>query len=175
MTSSRESDRRLIHDLILGYCRGVDRLDFELVRAAYHPGGIDHHTGFDGTVEEYIPWLQSVLPRLDGTMHVVANHLVEFDGPRAVSETYGFAVHWGSPPDNPAVNFTTGFRYIDSLEYRTDRWGITERHAIREWARSDAGSRVPREAPGPAGSRDGGDPLYAHLARLRRGAGPGGT
>jgi hypothetical protein len=172
VTSSRESDRRLIHDLILGYCRGVDRLDFELVRSAYHPGGIDHHTGFDGTVEEYIPWLQSVLPRLDGTMHVVANHLVEFDGPRAVSETYGFAVHWGSPPDNPAVNFTSGFRYIDSLEYRADRWGITERHAVREWTRSDAGSRVAREAPGPAGSRDGGDPLYAHLARLRRSAGP---
>jgi hypothetical protein len=168
---SRETDRQRIRDLILGYCRGVDRLDFDLVRAAYHPGGVDHHTGFDGPIEEYIPWVESMLRRFEGTMHVVANHLVEFAGPRAVSETYGFAGHWGNPEDDPAINFTSGFRYVDLLELRAGRWGIVERHAVREWTHSDAQLRIPKGAPGPAGSRDRGDPVFVQLARLHA-AGP---
>ena len=36
MTETRAADRQQIRDLILGYCRGVDRLDLDLVRAAYH-------------------------------------------------------------------------------------------------------------------------------------------
>jgi SnoaL-like domain len=168
MTEIRAADRQQIRDLILGYCRGVDRLDLDLVRAAYHPGGIDHHTGFDGPVEEYIPWLARVLPRLDGTMHLVANHLVEFSGPRAVSETYGLAVHWGSPADDPALNFTSGFRYVDRLECREGRWGIVERHAVREFTHSDAQRRV--AVPAVRGSRTPDDPVFVQLARLRAGS-----
>jgi hypothetical protein len=167
---TRVADRQRIRDLILGYCRGVDRLDLDLVRAAYHPGGVDHHTGFDGPVEEYVPWLGRVLPRLDGTMHLVANHLVEFNGPRAVSETYGLAVHWGSPADDPALNFTSGFRYIDRLECREGRWGIVERHAVREFTHSDAQRRVSAQAPAVRGSRTPDDPVFVQLARLRAGS-----
>jgi SnoaL-like domain len=166
----RAGDRQRIRDLMLGYCRGVDRLDLELVRAAYHPGGIDHHTGFDGTVEEYVRWLEPKLRSFDGTMHLVANHLVEFDGARAVAETYGMAVHWGTPADDPGLNFTSGFRYVDLLECRAGRWGIVERHAVREWTHSDARVRMPAEAKGPAGSRTRSDPVYVQLARMRSAA-----
>jgi hypothetical protein len=164
---TRGADRHRIRELILGYCRGVDRLDLDLVRAAYHPGGVDHHTGFDGPVEEYVHWLKPTLQRFDGTMHLVANQLVEFDGPRAVSETYGFAVHWGTPADDPKLNFTSGFRYVDLLECRGGRWGIVERHAVREWTHSDAQLRVVPEAQGPRGSRTRDDPVFVQLARLR--------
>ncbi len=51
--------RQEIHDVVLRYCRGVDRLDLDLVRDCYHPGALDHHTGFDGTVAEYVPWVQA--------------------------------------------------------------------------------------------------------------------
>lgn len=166
---TRAAGRQRIRELVLGYCRGVDRLDLDLVRASYHPGGIDHHTGFDGPAEEYVAWLDTVLRRFDGTMHIVANHLAELRGPRAVSETYGLAVHWGSPASDPAVNFTTGFRYVDWLECRDGRWGIVERHAIREFTHSDAGRRIPAEAPAVRGSRGPGDPVYVQLARLRSG------
>jgi SnoaL-like domain len=168
----RTGDRQRVLDLVLGYCRGVDRLDLDLVLAAYHPGGIDHHTGFDGTVEEYVRWLEPKLRGFDGTMHLVANHLVEFSGERAVAETYGMAVHWGTPADDPQLNFTSGFRYVDLMEIRAGRWGIVERHAVREWTRSDAGIRMPAEAKGPAGARTHGDPVYVQLARLRAEARP---
>lgn len=149
-----------IHEVVLRYCRGIDRLDLDLVRSAYHPDGVDHHTGFDGTIEEFLVWVEAALRRLGGTMHIVGNHLAELHGDRALVETYGTAVHWGDPLDDPRCNFTTGFRYVDRMERREGRWAIAERWAVREWTHSDAGRARPREASGPVGSRDREDPLY---------------
>jgi hypothetical protein len=149
-----------IHELVLRYCRGVDRLDLDLVRSTYHPDGVDHHTGFDGPIDDYLVWVAGALSRFRGTMHLVGNHLVELDGDLAVAETYGTAVHWGDPPDDPRRNFTSGFRYVDRVERRAGRWAVAERWAVREWTRSDAGLSIPKEAPGPSGHRDHTDPLY---------------
>lgn len=168
MTSRRpEADRAAIREVVLRYCRGVDRLDMDLVRSAYHPGGIDHHTGFSGTVDEYVEWVGAALRRLAGTMHIVGNQLVELSGDVAVSETYGTAVHWGEPSDDARRNFTSGFRYVDLMTYEHDRWAIRERWAVREWTRSDAGRFVAKEGAGPAGSRDDKDPLYEAQWRAR--------
>jgi SnoaL-like domain len=164
---ARLADRQQIHDLILSYCRGVDRLDLDLVRDVYHPGAVDHHTGFDGPVEDYISWVGEKLRGFDGTMHLIANHLVQFAGPRAIAETYGTAVHWGTPMDDPLLNFTSGFRYVDLLECRDRRWGIVERYAVRDWTLSDAQRRIPVEAPGPRGSRTRDDIVFRQIARLR--------
>lgn len=169
---SDATDREWIHEVVLQYCRGIDRLDMELVRSAYHPGGIDHHTGFDGTVDEYIAWVDTALRRLGGTMHIVGNHLAELHGDVAVAETYGTAVHWGEPADDPRRNFTSGFRYVDLMSYARGRWAITERWAVREWTRSDAGRMLRKEGEGPAGRRDGEDPLYRARALARRSPAP---
>lgn len=164
---TRTADRQQIHDLVLRYCRGVDRLELDLVLGVYHPGAIDHHTGFDGLAEEYLSWLRPTLEKYDGTMHVVANHLVEFAGQRAVAETYGFAVHWGSPADDPRVNFTSGFRYIDRLEVRNGEWGIVERHAVREWTHTDVPLLMSPEGSGQRGARSPDDVVFRQLLRIR--------
>ena len=161
-----ETDRREIHQCVLRYCRGIDRLDMDLVRSAYHPGGIDHHTGFSGPIDEFIEWVLVGLRNFDGTMHLIGNHFVEGDGTVAVSESYGTAIHWGSPADDPRRNFTSGFRYIDHLEKRDGRWGVVERWAVREWTRSDAGRYIPKEGDGPSPRRDREDIVYAVKARL---------
>lgn len=167
-----DRDRREIHEVVMRYCRGIDRLQLDLVRDAFHPDGIDHHTGFDGTVEEFIAWVGPLLrERLGGTMHIVANHLVDVHGDEAVSESYATAVHWGEPADDPRVNFTSGVRYVDHMSYRDGRWAIRERWAVREWTRSDAGRLVAAEGTGPRGRRDADDPLrrlQATLGSLRR-------
>jgi len=161
-----EADRRQIHEAVLRYCRGIDRLDMDLVRSVYHPGGIDHHTGFSGPIEKFIEWVSGALRQFDGTMHLIGNHFVEGPGDAAVSETYGSAVHWGSPRDDPRRNFTSGFRYIDHFEKRDGRWAIVERWAVREWTRSDAGRYMPKEGDGPAPRRDRDDIVYAVRARI---------
>lgn len=96
MRSGTDADRREIHETVLHYCRAVDRLDFPAIRAVYAADGVDHHTGFSGTADEFVAWLERMLPLLDGTMHLVSNHLSEIDGDDAVAETYGTAVHWGT-------------------------------------------------------------------------------
>ena len=98
-------DKQAIYEVVMRYCRGIDRLDFDLVRGAYHPDGIDHHTGFDGGVEEYIAWVRPKLELLGGTMHHVGNHLVELYDDCAISESYSTNVHWGHPNRG---NFTSG-------------------------------------------------------------------
>lgn len=154
-----DADRREIHDTVLRYCRAVDRLDFPGIRAVYAEDGVDHHTGFSGTADEYVAWLERMLPRLDGTMHLVGNHLSEIDGDEAVAETYGTAVHWGTPSTEPQLNFTTGFRYVDHFVRTPAGWLIRERFAVREWARTDAGRLIAPTLEGPRGRRDGDDPL----------------
>ncbi len=72
-------DRQAIADVVLRYCRGIDRLDLELVRDCYHADATDEHGTFTGTRDEYVEWVAGVLTRFTGTMHVVANQLIEFD------------------------------------------------------------------------------------------------
>ncbi|SBS74645.1 conserved hypothetical protein [uncultured Mycobacterium sp.] len=162
--SDRLADIHAIRDVVALYCRGVDRLDLELVRQAYHPDGIDHHTGFDGTVDEFVPWLAKSLEFLIGTTHFIGNHHVDFVGDDiAISETYLMATHWGKPEQKKA-SFTTGARYVDLMERRDGRWAIAERWAVREWTRPDV--FVPPERPGPRGRRDADDPLPVLLKRF---------
>ena len=156
-------DKQAIYEVVMRYCRGIDRLDFDLVRGAYHPDGIDHHTGFDGSVEEYISWVRPKLELLGGTMHHIGNHLVELHGDLAISESYSTATHWGHPTGG---DFTSGARYVDLMERRDGRWAITERWAVREWTRSDEGRMIRPEAEGPRGRRDGADLLVELRSRL---------
>jgi hypothetical protein len=160
-------DREQIRDVVLRYCRGVDRLDFDLVRSAYHPDGIDHHTGFSGVIDEYIEWVSWALGRFSGTMHIVGNQLIEINDDAAVCESYGTAVHWGDPPDDPRHNFTSGFRYVDHMQRRGGRWAIAERWAVREWTRNDAGRFMSKEGDGPSAGRDHHDPVFAALQLIQ--------
>ncbi|GAY14156.1 nuclear transport factor 2 family protein [Mycobacterium sp. shizuoka-1] len=163
--ADRLADVQAIRDVIATYCRGVDRLDLDLVRQAYHPDGVDHHTGFDGAVDEFVPWLQRGLETLSGTMHFVGNHHVDFvTDDRAISETYVMATHWGRPDQDQRANFTTGARYVDLMERRNGRWAIAERWAVREWTRPDV--FVAPERRGPRGTRDAEDPLSVVLKRF---------
>lgn len=163
----RIADKHEIHEVVLRYCRGIDRLDFDLVRSAYHADGIDHHTGFDGTVDEYITWVRPLLEGFSGTMHMVGNHLSEVYGDRAIAETYGNAFHWGQPESDPRRNFVSGFRYVDLMANRSGRWAIVERYAVREWTHSTGGVQLVPEAAGPRAKRDTTDPYYLLAGRAR--------
>ncbi|HET6812284.1 MAG TPA: nuclear transport factor 2 family protein [Acidimicrobiales bacterium] len=154
-------DKQAVYEVVMRYCRGIDRLDLDAVRDCYHPDGVDHHTGFTGNRDDYVRWVGEGLRRFDGTMHLVGNHLVEVEGDVAWSETYGNAHHWGTPPEDPALNFVSGFRYVDRLERRDGGWRIAERHAVREWTRAiPPGVVRPKEGAGPAPRRDPSDPVY---------------
>ena len=132
-------DERAIRTVLLRYCRGVDRLDRELVRSCYHPDATDDHGSFSGTVDEYLEWVFRILGRYEITMHFVGNLLVELDpadADTARAETYGIVFH-RSAGDDPRGNLMTGFRYVDRFERRSGDWRIAKRVAVTEWSRID--------------------------------------
>jgi hypothetical protein len=79
---------REIRDVIYRYCRGVDRVDLDLVRSCYHPDGIDDHGSFRGDVDEYVGWLAERLGRYQHTSHTIGNVLIRFKGSEAWVESY---------------------------------------------------------------------------------------
>ena len=154
-------DKQAIHEVVLRYCRGVDRLDLALVRSCYHADGVDHHTGFTGSADDYVAWIDVGLRRFSGTMHLIGNHLSDVQGGTAYAETYGTAHHWGEPLADPTLNFTSAFRYVDRFERRDGQWRIAERFAVREWTRAIPADQVRvKEGEGPVASRDRSDPVY---------------
>ncbi len=159
-------DREEIRDVVNAYCRAIDRADLDALLELYTPDGVDHHTGFDGPVTEFVPWLRERLPALAGTQHIIGTHLSEVHGDEAAAESYATAVHWAEPNDDPERNYISGVRYLDHLVRTASGWRIRERWAVREWAVSTAGRGRPPKGGGAA-SRGAGDPLWSLLSAVR--------
>ncbi|WP_432842562.1 nuclear transport factor 2 family protein [Dactylosporangium sp. CA-092794] len=150
-----------IRRVLMRYCRAIDRMDEPLLRSCYHPDATEDHAGFRGGVDDYVTWVWALLGKFTMTMHVVANVLVEPDGPDAArAESYGVAYHRDErSPDNPRRNYSSGFRYLDRFERRDGDWRIASRLVAVEWSRVEGGFiDLP---PGiTRGARGGADPLY---------------
>lgn len=156
--------KQAIVEVVHQYCRGVDRLDREMVRDCYWPEATDEHGSFAGTRDEYIAWLfDRMLPRFEWTMHRVTNVLVDrvdLALGRAKCEAYGVARHH-QPSDKVEANLTTGFRYVDDFERRDGQWRILRRICPLEWTRIDrADTWFEASAKHRRGRRDRDDPIY---------------
>lgn len=126
-------DKQSIYEVLMRYCRGIDRRDAALVRGVYHPDAVDEHALFDGPADAFVEF---VMPLLDGmgTQHLIGNVLVELDGDRAYSEASFVAFHQkgGGVPD-----VTVGGRYLDRFERRQGEWKIAHRRVLMDWNRND--------------------------------------
>lgn len=154
-------DRQEILDCIYRYCRGMDRLDADIVASAYHPDAVDNHGSFTGLAEQFIEWAFTGL-RLNqhGHHHYVMNHTCELDKNVAHTETYYlFVAH--NVHDTPYT--LHGGRYVDRFERRGGRWAIAYRTSLLEWVggltQADL-SPVMRMQPGCI-ARDRSDVSYA--------------
>lgn len=162
----RLKDHREIADCVLRYCRGIDRMDREIVRSCYHADAVDEHGSFRGNVDDFLDWVWPLLEKYSTTMHFVGNTLVEVSEDVAAAETYGIAFH-RSEDARPHLNLMTGFRYLDRFERRGGDWRIARRVAVTEWSRVDdaAGRFLPDESQ-LQGRRDATDASYELFASL---------
>jgi hypothetical protein len=142
------------------YCRGVDRMDAELIRSAYHDDGYDDHGDyFRGTVADYVLWVLEVLgERFDSTMHTLSNISIAEDGGIAKVESYLIAYHVTKGGGALRV---FGARYVDRFEDRPGAgWRIAHRTLVSEWQTEQVGEFV-ATPPGTApAARDRTDPSY---------------
>jgi len=134
------TDREEIRDVLARYFRGVDRADWELVRACYHDDALDQHGPlFDGKASDFVDWVSAWLPqRFAMTMHVGGQSLIDLDGDVAQSETYAVAFHRTHPDeDGVASDLTVAARLLDRFERRDGVWRIAHRRLIDDWVRFD--------------------------------------
>lgn len=161
-------DRAEIHDCVIRYCRGQDRLDADLVRSAYHEDAVDDHVAFVGGVEGLIDWSFSQYDDLARHQHFVMNHHAEIDGDAAHAETY--YIFTGAPTGDGPFSMTGG-RYVDRFERRDGRWAIAARSVVVEWMTQTPSLLGPAayEAMADAGTvaRDRTDVSYARPLRVR--------
>jgi ketosteroid isomerase-like protein len=126
------ADRQAIHDCLMRYSRGVDRLDRELILSCYHPDAVDDHGVFIGNRDEFADW---VIPMHTAThalhQHAIFNVFVDLDGDVAHTESYYMFVGLNRKGTPLAMS---GGRYLDRLEKRDGRWAIAARVCIRDWA-----------------------------------------
>lgn len=137
MTLEELSARAQIHDALLRYCRGLDRVDMDLVRSAFHD---DAWVQFPkslhvGPVSGFVDFLSAEMPRFVRTMHFLGNSLIEFDGRDvAYVETYLQADHQGSDQHHWTGSFVKLWaRYIDRFELRDGAWRIAHRELKTDW------------------------------------------
>ncbi|MGY1809515.1 nuclear transport factor 2 family protein [Blastococcus sp. SYSU D00669] len=127
-----------IRAVVLRYCRGVDRLDVDLLRSTYLPGAVDDHGVFVGDAAEFCARVVESHRRYDATLHCVTNHLVELDGPDdARGEAYVQAHVLRRDDAGAPVHDTWWGRYADRYARRDGRWGIAHRVVVHEWTRRE--------------------------------------
>jgi len=125
-----------IREVVLRYCRGLDRLDIDLLRSAYQPGAIDDHGVFVGDAAEFCERVLASHRRYEATLHCVLNHLVELEGPDdARGEAYVMAHVLRVDEAGIRVHDAWWGRYADRYGRRDGRWGISHRVVVHEWTR----------------------------------------
>ena len=156
------ADRQEIHDVLMRYCRGVDRADPELLRSVYHEGA--RHRGQED-LEARTEFVDSTIAVLDGLSGVAQHHLtsyqVELDGDTARSEAYCIAFQPTRLEDGSEVLGVVGSRYVDRFERRAGRWAIADRLVVIDWSRKElAGDDWPLAHHFPKGGRREADPSH---------------
>jgi len=171
-------DKQEIHELLMRYCRGVDRCDRDLIAATYHPDAtVDH--GFFRASGADAPdiILELVRHSSGGGMHMIGNELVELDGNTAYCESY-FITFESFESGSSVSTYLRGARYVDRMERRNGEWKIANRAVVHEVGRFDpvqesapplrSESQLPRgliEGIRRVGLKSKDDPVY----RLRQG------
>lgn len=152
-------DRWDIEQCLLTYCRGIDRLDEELIRGAFHPEAVVDYGGGEHPIEEFASYAVARLrSRYVATQHRITNVYPEIAGDHARCEAYVLAFHVQVEGDDEWLHTFSG-RYLDRFERREGRWAIARRDLRCDWTRCDptvehmAGSFI-------ASARDRSDVLY---------------
>lgn len=129
---------RAITRILQAYTRAVDRFDWELLRSCYWPDATDHHGTFVGGVDEFVAYLQKLMPRWQATSHQLAQTLIDLDLDHdlAGTETYATATHVARLGDGRLEHMIAGIRYADRFERRGDEWRIAKRTVLFDWHRT---------------------------------------
>jgi hypothetical protein len=149
-----------IHDRLLAYTRGIDRLDEDSLLSAFHPGAVMCDYGPSPmTIEDFASHaLPSLRKRFIATQHRVSNIRIEIDDVTALVESYVLAYHVEETDSGNKLHTFNG-RYIDEYSLRDNEWKMHQRTLRKDWSKTED---ISEEMAGtwPASGRDRSDPIY---------------
>ena len=125
-------DKQDIHEVMMRYCRAVDRMDIALLKTCYWPGAHDDHGPFKGSAEEFFEIVSGLSDPYSFSQHLICNEFVELDGDVARSESY-FMMPSGIERDGEKLIWILAGRYVDRFERRADEWRIAHRVVTQDW------------------------------------------
>jgi len=161
-------DKQCIHELVMRYCRGVDRVDRDMIASAFHPDGTCE---FGSLLLEGRDAIADAISKAAGgcilTFHMIGNHLVEIYGDLAAGETYFLSSSTVPVDDGKSkqLRMRAG-RYVDRIERRDGTWKLKDRVVVEDWCKF---LDLPALAEGVSfrpGQQGTADPLYALLGSL---------
>ena len=127
-----ESD---IRDCLARYCRGIDRMDRDLLDSAYWADAYDDHDAWKGNAGAFIDWVLEALTHFDQSVHMLGQSLFEFpSADRASVETYLFN-YLRQKVSGGANDILLCGRYLDVFERRDAEWRILHRRVATDWVR----------------------------------------
>ena len=169
----RESlDKLAIHENVVKYCRGSDRLDVNLLKDSYWEDGTDDHGAFVGNSHDFCEFAVASKGMFKSVSHHVSNTQIELLGNQAKVETYFIAAHVIPGADSEEDRFwLLGGRYKDLYEKRAGQWKILHRVCLWDWNQYQA-SRSEWGKFGLADSANHGgfapdDPIYGGWCGMR--------
>jgi SnoaL-like domain len=173
-------DRAEIEEVLVRYCRAIDRADLPMLLSVFHDDAVINHPPLNLPVAEFCPQILELVRKLGPTLHQMTNIGIEITGGIAYTEAYFQAWHdvpaasgdgavFPERPDSKADYAFVGGRYINWLEKRDGAWRISDHTTICEWETwLTSDERTGLVAIGRQNSfRDARDPVY------RRAASPG--
>ncbi len=198
MSHDREGLKELIakdqmRDVLLRYCRCVDRMDWEAVRTCFHPDAIDEHGLYSGPIDGLIQYFRNwASEQYKVTTHLIGNMMIEIRGNYAVTESYCIsylripmekatrpefrrlldertAARLLDERDTEMIDLKIGLRMIDRFECRGPGkpWLIAHRVIVHEWNRLDPVlAEMKTDGILHCGRRDQADLIFERLREL---------
>ncbi len=126
------ASRQAIHDLMMAYCRAVDRGDEASLLSLFHPDATVVSGLANGSAERFANQVVAqVTSELASCSHSLANEWIEISGDQAVAESYviSFTLSRGEAARQAIV----GGRYLDRFERRDLEWKFRERVFVMDY------------------------------------------
>ena len=166
--------KQAITEQIYRYCRGLDRMDFELALEVWHPDGTADFSGLankdSGLASQPIPIREHFERAWEYRRqflchsHQATNILIEVRGEAARSETASIAVLQRKLADGRIGQDVFWGRWLDNWSLRNGRWAIDHRAAVLDCYMPAIFESVAfNDIEATTSRRDKTDPSYAVL------------
>lgn len=180
MTIDELLERTAIVDVLNRYAQAIDRRDWGVARAAYHPDAQVDYGAYRGGVDGLFKYIAGRHEAIEQSMHFMGQTVVVIQGKAAFAVSPNIVFQRRAPnAAGPVAMFgdvkasgeergtvQIGSRYLDRLENRGDGWKISSRTIVHEWMRMEVrDDRSLIQSDWQSATRDGTDPYFGFIGR----------